>query len=70
MIKTSLEEAGIESSIFSAHSTREASATSAANQGVPVSKILKAADWSTFNKLYYRPANNPAFTHAVLADQI
>ena len=49
---------GIDTSQFSAHSTRSVSATLAANCGVSISDIMKVADWSrvgTFEKFYQRP---------------
>ena len=70
-IKVMLKEAGVDTGTFSAHSTRGASATAAARQGVSTANILEAADWSTedtFRRFYYRPGNNPAFAHGVLSD--
>ena len=49
---------GIDMSTFTAHSTRGASTSAAADSGITTSDILKAADWSTesvFRKFYYRP---------------
>ena len=60
-LKMVLKEAGIDTSVFSAHSTRGASATAAAKQGIPFSVIMKTADWareSTFQRFYYRPDQN------------
>lgn len=54
-LKLVLEQAGINTQKFSAHSTRGASATAAAVQGVPLAQILQDADWSsesTFNEFY------------------
>ena len=45
-LKTVLDKAGIDTSIFKAHSTRGAAATAAANAGIITEDILKAADWS------------------------
>ena len=70
-IKLILKEAGVDTGIFSAHSTRGASATAAARQGVSTAQILEVADWSTegtFRKFYYRPSNDPSFAHGVLSD--
>lgn len=56
-IKTALGEAGIDTSTFSAHSTRSAS-TSKASTSVSVDTILATAGWkeeSTFRKYYNRP---------------
>ena len=38
--------AGIDTSVFKAHSTRAASSSKASNQGVPLEEILLMADWS------------------------
>jgi len=46
-IKTCLQEAGIDSGVFRAHSTRGAASSKAAWSGVTVSNILQAADWSS-----------------------
>lgn len=43
-IKLTLKEAGVDINTFSAHSTRGASATAAARQGVSTAHILQAAD--------------------------
>lgn len=56
-IKTFLKEAGVDTSVFSAHSTRGAAASSAANSGIPIDAILRAGDWSresTFSRFYHR----------------
>ena len=57
-IKTTLAGAGIDTSIFGAHSTRGAASSAAADAGLSISEILEAADWSsatTFERFYYRP---------------
>lgn len=54
-IKTIMEMAGINTKVFTAHSTRAASTSYAANAGVPMNTILSAAGWSqesTFAKFY------------------
>ena len=46
-----------------------ASTTAAANSNVPLSEILKVADWSspsTFQKFSYKPIHSSNFAHAVL----
>ncbi len=56
-IKTLLGQAGVDTTQFSAHSTRSAS-TSKATASVPVELILATADWkeeSTFRRFYNRP---------------
>ena len=56
-LRSTLESAGVDTSLFAAHSTRGAAATKAAMNGLPTHVILKSADWSsanTFRKFYYR----------------
>ena len=70
-IKNLLEEAGVDTSVFKAHSVRGASATVALNKGVSLSDILNTADWSkdsTFRRFYYRPteSNNYMYAQKVL----
>jgi len=51
-----LLEAGVDTSVFNAHSVRGASCLTAAWAGVTTSDILKAADWSlegTFQTFYH-----------------
>ena len=55
LVKT-LALAGIDTNIFSAHSTRSASTTKAKNQGVSVEDIVKQGQWSSdsmLRKCYY-----------------
>ena len=70
-IKSTPEAAGINTEIFSAHSTRGAATTAALKHGLTIPEILKTADWSTestFRKFYYRPELDPSFAHKVLTD--
>ena len=56
-IKTVLEGAGIDMSLFKPHSTRHASATAAFAADIPIDEILKRAGWSnamTFKRFYYK----------------
>jgi Phage integrase family len=56
-IKKTLDLAGVDTSIYSAHFTRGASASKAAKRGVPSDSILKTASWaseSTFVRYYRR----------------
>ena len=72
-LKTCLQEAGIDTGIFKAHSTRGAAASKAALSGVTMSDILQAADWSsesTFQRFYHRSSevkNKSSFGRTVLA---
>ena len=46
-LKEVLKLSGVDVSMFTAHSTRSASASAAADSGVTTRDILNAADWST-----------------------
>ena len=46
-LNTCLQKAGIDTTKFTAHSTRAAAATKAAMSGLTVDEIMKAADWSS-----------------------
>ncbi|XP_065902413.1 uncharacterized protein [Dysidea avara] len=70
-LKAVLTAAGIDTAIFSAHSTRGASSSAAAKVGITTNDILKAADWSSesvFQKFYYKPSDNPSYGRAVLSN--
>lgn len=68
-IKAMLAEAGVNTSSFTAHSTRSASASKAARSGVPIDTILKTAHWSnesTFSKFYRRDVESQNITETIL----
>ncbi|KYM97753.1 hypothetical protein ALC62_11564 [Cyphomyrmex costatus] len=70
-IKAVLGSAGVDISIFSAHSTRHASTSLAASKGISLDEIRRTAGWSetstTFARFYNRPIiNDPAFQAAIL----
>lgn len=58
-IKSTLFEGGIDTSVFSTHTTRHAGSSAAARGGISVEEIRKAAGWSqhssTFANFYNRP---------------
>ena len=57
-VKDCLLEAGIDSNVFKAHSTRSAATSGAVKAGISISEIITLGDWtkeSTFKKFYYRP---------------
>ena len=57
-IKSALTKAGVDTSIFKAHSVRGAITTAAALAGISITEILEAGDWSSqsfFERFYYRP---------------
>ena len=56
-IKTILEWAGIDVTLFKPHSTRHAASTAALKASIPLDEILKKAGWSsakTFRRFYFR----------------
>ena len=68
-LRNVLEKAGIDTSIFKAHSVRGAAVTAASNAGVTTGDILNAADWSSpsvFQRFYYKPSKHTGFGRAVL----
>ena len=69
-MKTTMKNAGIDTSIFKPHSTRAASTSGAR---VPLATILKTAGWSTsctFRKYYKKPVlDKDQFARDLLADQ-
>ena len=69
-LQLTLQDAGIDTSVFKAHSTRGASSSAARQSGVSVKDILAAAAWSreiTFNHVYYRPPQSTSFGRAVIS---
>jgi hypothetical protein len=57
-IKEVLSKSGIDTSMFSSHSTRSASTSCLKSSGVPVDLILSSVGWSnarTFAKFYDKP---------------
>lgn len=71
-IKTVLCRAGIDTTIFKAHSTRAASTSKAKNKDVPICDILSKAGWSnskTFGKFYDKKiCDDDVFAMNVLQD--
>lgn len=60
-IKEQLRQAGIDTSVFAAHSTRGAAGSKAAAAGIPIQSILNQGHWareSTFAKFYKRDAKD------------
>ena len=77
-LKEALSNAGIDTSVFKAHSVRAASTSAAADGGVPIDTILRTAGWTnagTFAKFYHRSTHSHsdsgrdenAFANSVLA---
>lgn len=70
-VKSMLKAAGINTSIFSAHSTRHASTSLAASKGLNVEEIRRTAGWSksssVFARFYNKPiVRNTSFQAAIL----
>ncbi|KAJ8983767.1 hypothetical protein NQ317_006099 [Molorchus minor] len=69
-VKETLKMAGIDTTLFQAHSTRHASTSTAHKQGVSIEAIMQAAGWTnktTFTKFYQRPITvKNQFAEAIL----
>uniref|UniRef100_T1J8R6 Tyr recombinase domain-containing protein n=1 Tax=Strigamia maritima TaxID=126957 RepID=T1J8R6_STRMM len=70
-IKSTLSDAGVNTAVFSAHSTRAAATSFAFKKGIHLSHILLAADWSSariFKHFYNKPIaqSNKEFSNTVL----
>jgi len=68
-LKEMLKNAGVDTTVFKAHSVRGASSTAASEKGVLMEDILRTADWSTdstFRRFYYRPTHDNHYAQAVL----
>ena len=70
-IKNTLFSAGVDTTKFTAHSTRSAACSAAFKNGVPLNVILSTANWarsSTFAKFYNKPVKQTdrSFAEAVL----
>ena len=60
-LKLVMSSAGIDTSIFKAHSVRSAATSNAYAKGIPIAEILRTADWTnehTFRKYYLRECNS------------
>ena len=69
-LKSFLQKAGVDTSVFKARSTRAASTTKAAMVGMSVEEIIQGADWSgkgVFRKFYYHLKHSLAYGSKVLA---
>ena len=57
-IRFTLREAGIDTRVYKAHSTRAAATSAASRNGVPITQILTTAGWAserTFRRFYNKP---------------
>lgn len=66
-IKDILEKSGIDTSIFTAHSTRHASTSAAARNGLNIETIRKAAGWSENSSVFAQFYNRPLVNKEVFA---
>ena len=69
-MKCVLREAGIDATIYSAHSFRSASTSTAFAHGVTLQEILKTADWTnvhTFSHFYLKAVEEPSFGNTILS---
>ena len=68
--KVILKESGINTDVYSAHSTRAASVSKASNRQVPIDQIMANAGWrsaDTFRRFYNKPIEeNNTMAQAVL----
>lgn len=61
-IKSTLSESGVDTDIFSAHSTRHASTSAASRLGVNIDLIRSTAGWSGNSKVFGKFYNKPIET--------
>lgn len=71
-IKSELQNSGLDTRIFTAHSTRHASTSAASRKGISLDLIRKTAGWTstsdTFNRVYNRPVcSTDSLARAVLS---
>ena len=60
-IKNMLKKSGIDTSVFTAHSTRHASTSAAARNGADIETIRRAAGWSEKTSVFARFYNRPPY---------
>ena len=68
-MKSTLAQAGIDTTKFKAHSSKSASSSATYEARVALPDIMEAEDWSTvstFTKFYHRPVCESSFANAVL----
>ena len=74
-LKTLLSEAGVDTEMFKAHSTRAAASSTAKNAGASTADILKMAGWSrssTFERFYHKPivGSNRVLSYGVQGESL
>ena len=68
-IKSVLQDAGIDTTVFKAHSTRAAATSAAKEKGFSVGDILQTAGWSrssTFERFYHKPTPSQSEFNIIL----
>ena len=66
MVKKYLQKAGIDVTVFQAHSAQAASSIKAALSGVTVEEILSTADWSSKGTIQKLVADEQASNHMLI----
>ena len=69
-LKFTINESGIDTSYFKAHSTRAAATSKAFQNGISCTEIMSQAKWSnesTFSRFYHKPVEPNRFQQAVLS---
>ena len=69
-IKSTLEDSGIDTNIFSAHSTRHAATSAAKRAGLNIEVIRKAAGWCKNSEVFEKFYNRPTFQKGIFANSI
>ncbi|CAH1975523.1 unnamed protein product [Acanthoscelides obtectus] len=69
-IRIVLDKSGIDTSIFTAHSTRHASTSAAVNRGINIDTIRNTAGWTSSSNVFARFYNRPVKNTDNFADAI
>ena len=71
-LKTLLSEAGVDTEMFNAHSTRAAASSTAKSAGASIADVLKMAGWSTFERFYHKPivGSNRVLSYGVQGESL
>lgn len=67
-IKEMLSKSGIDTSIFTAHSTKHASTSAASRKGITLDTIRRTAGWARNSATFARFYNRPTVEHEQFAD--
>lgn len=69
-IKCTLKTAGIDTSLYTSHSTRHASTSAAYRKGVPVEEIRRSAGWTGKSKIFENFYNRPVLDKNSMVEAI